>query len=69
MSKSIKIHDISKSYPGVKANSNVSFDINNASIHAVVGENGAGKSSLMNILSGIYIPESGSIKINNQFPN
>ena len=47
MSKSIKIQDISKSYPGVKANSNVSFDIDNASIHAIVGENGAGKSTLM----------------------
>ena len=45
MSKSIKIQDISKSYPGVKANSNVSFDIDNASIHAIVGENGAAKST------------------------
>ena len=35
-------------------------------VHGLLGENGAGKSSLMNVLSGIYIPESGSIKINNQ---
>ena len=66
MSKSIKIQDISKSYPGVKANSNVSFDIDNASIHAIVGENGAGKSTLMKILYGMTKPDSGSIEIFNE---
>ena len=63
MSKSIKIQDISKSYPGVKANSNVSFDIDNASIHAIVGENGAGKSTLMKILYGMVKPDFGEIYV------
>ena len=56
MSKSIKIQDISKSYPGVKANSNVSFDIDNASIHAIVGENGAGKSTLTVSYTHLTLP-------------
>jgi simple sugar transport system ATP-binding protein len=63
MKKSIKIQNISKSFPGVKANSNVSFDIDSGSIHAVVGENGAGKSTLMKILYGMIKPDSGDIYV------
>ena len=60
-SKKQKIYQ--KSYPGVKANSNVSFDIDNASIHAIVGENGAGKSTLMKILYGMVKPDFGEIYV------
>ena len=63
MKKSIKIQNISKSFPGVKANSNVSFDIDSGSIHAVVGENGAGKSTLMKILYGMIKPDSGDMYV------
>ena len=61
--QSIKIKDISKSFPGVKANSNISFDINEGSIHAIVGENGAGKSTLMKILYGMVKPDFGEIYV------
>lgn len=57
----LKVDGISKSFPGVKALSEVSFDINQGEVHALVGENGAGKSTLMNILSGVYQQDCGSI--------
>jgi len=66
MNTAINIQNISKSYPGVLANSNVSIQINESSIHAIVGENGAGKSTLMKILYGMTKPDSGSIEIFNE---
>ena len=45
MNTAIKTQNITKSYPGVLANSNVSIQIEESSIHAIVGENGAGKST------------------------
>jgi len=48
------MRNITKTFPGVKALSNVSLDVRQGEIHAIVGENGAGKSTLMNILSGVY---------------
>lgn len=59
----LKIHQISKSFPGVKALDNVSFDIHRGTVHALIGENGAGKSTLIKILAGIYFPEEGQIFI------
>ncbi len=46
--------NINKTFPGVKALSNVNFDINAGEIHGLIGENGAGKSTLMKIISGVY---------------
>jgi putative multiple sugar transport system ATP-binding protein len=46
--------DITKTFPGVKALSNVNLDVRDGEIHAIVGENGAGKSTLMKVLSGVY---------------
>mgnify|MGYP001964649449 FL=1 len=66
MNIAINTNNISKSYPGVLANSNVSIQINESSIHAIVGENGAGKSTLMKILYGMTKPDSGSIEIFNE---
>ena len=50
----LKIANMSKSFPGVKALDNVNLKVEKGEIHALVGENGAGKSTLMNVLSGIY---------------
>ncbi len=50
----LEIRNITKTFPGVKALNQVSFNIKRNEIHCVVGENGAGKSTLMKILSGVY---------------
>ena len=50
----LEMKNITKEFPGVKALSNVTFNVKRGEIHALVGENGAGKSTLMNVLSGIY---------------
>ena len=50
----LEMRDITKTFPGVKALSNVNLDVRKGEIHAVVGENGAGKSTLMKVLSGVY---------------
>lgn len=57
----LKIDGLSKSFPGVKALSNVSLEINRGEIRALMGENGAGKSTLIKILTGIYQKEQGEI--------
>jgi inositol transport system ATP-binding protein len=65
----LKLEDISKSFPGVKALQNVSFDVKRGEVHALMGENGAGKSTLMKIIAGIYKPDTGSIQLNGQQVN
>ncbi|MGX7876679.1 multiple monosaccharide ABC transporter ATP-binding protein [Mesorhizobium sp. ORM6] len=50
----LEMQDITKTFPGVKALSNVNLRVEEGEIHAVVGENGAGKSTLMKVLSGVY---------------
>ena len=57
----LSVSGVSKEFPGVKALSNVHFDLNEGEVHAIVGENGAGKSTLMKILSGIYKKDTGDI--------
>ncbi|WP_371246197.1 ABC transporter ATP-binding protein [Mycoplasmopsis agassizii] len=61
----IEFKNITKEFPGIKANDNISFGIKKGTIHALIGENGAGKSTLMSILFGLYKPTSGEILINN----
>ncbi|MBN1838228.1 MAG: ABC transporter ATP-binding protein [Spirochaetales bacterium] len=59
----LKMQEITKVFPGVRANDRVSFDLHSGEIHALVGENGAGKTTLMKILYGLQKPDSGSIHL------
>jgi len=59
----IEMRGIVKEFPGVRALSEMSFDVYKGEVHCLVGENGAGKSTLMKILSGAHAPTSGSILI------
>lgn len=58
----LKMVAIEKSFPGVKALSNVTFGVGRGEVHGLVGENGAGKSTLMKILSGAYQADHGVIE-------
>ncbi len=62
----LKFHGISKQFPGVKALSQVSFEVNEGSVHAMIGENGAGKSTLLKILSGVHMPDDGELRLGGQ---
>jgi ribose transport system ATP-binding protein len=59
----LKMEGISKSFPGVKALSDVQLELRSGEVHALVGENGAGKSTLMKVLTGIYQRDSGKIML------
>jgi len=59
----VEMANITKTFPGVRALADVSFDVREGEIHALVGKNGAGKSTLMNILIGLYPPDSGTIRV------
>jgi ABC-type sugar transport system ATPase subunit len=61
--KVVEMTNIIKTFPGVKALNDVSFDVRQGEIHALVGKNGAGKSTLMSILTGLYPPDSGTIRV------
>src|SRR3954453_13110401 len=57
----LSVEDVSLSFGGVKAVSNVSFDIRKGEIRAIIGPNGAGKTSMLNIINGFYHPQQGRI--------
>jgi branched-chain amino acid transport system ATP-binding protein len=57
----LSVDDVSLSFGGVKAVSNVSFDIHKGEIRAIIGPNGAGKTSMLNIINGFYHPQQGHI--------
>ncbi|MDS0858150.1 sugar ABC transporter ATP-binding protein [Burkholderia pseudomultivorans] len=59
----LRLSHITKSFPGVKALSDIDLEIARGEIHALLGENGAGKSTLMKILCGIHQPDAGTIEI------
>ena len=59
----LEVRDVTKTFPGVIANENVSLTLNQGEIHCLLGENGAGKSTLMNVVFGLYQPDSGSIRV------
>ena len=60
----IEMLHITKEFPGIRANDNITLQLKKGEIHALLGENGAGKSTLMSILFGLYQPTSGTIKKN-----
>ena len=66
MAPRLRFEAISKSFPGVNALSDVSFDVAAGEIHGLLGENGAGKSTLLRILSGVFRPTSGSMFVDGE---
>ena len=54
----LRVEGITKAYPGVVANSDVSFSIGEGEIHALLGENGAGKSTMVKMIYGLVRPDS-----------
>lgn len=59
----LKLSGLTKTYGGVKAVEDVSFELRPHTVHAIIGPNGAGKSTLINTISGLYLPTSGSIEL------
>ena len=59
----LEVEGVTKTFPGVVANDDVSLTLNQGEIHCLLGENGAGKSTLMNMVFGLYRPDSGTIRV------
>src|SRR3989337_3767491 len=57
----LDVNSISLSFGGVKALTDISFDVREHEIRAIIGPNGAGKSSMLNCINGVYQPQQGSI--------
>lgn len=69
MTYAVELKNITKIFPGVVANKNISLSIEWGSIHGLIGENGAGKTTLMKILYGMYLANGGEIFINGEKVN
>jgi len=57
----LKLDNISLSFGGVKALTDISFDVREHEVRAIIGPNGAGKSSMLNVINGVYRPQQGTI--------
>ena len=62
----LKLEGITKIFPGVKALNRVSFDLKPGEIHALMGENGAGKSTFIKVITGVHKPEEGTILVHGE---
>ena len=62
----LDLRGIDKAFYGVKANDDVDFGLRSGEVHALLGENGAGKSTLCSILAGLYQPDAGSIRLDDE---
>jgi branched-chain amino acid transport system ATP-binding protein len=58
----LEVHNVSLAFGGVRALSEVSFDVRRREVRAIIGPNGAGKSSMLNVLNGVYHPQQGTIR-------
>jgi general nucleoside transport system ATP-binding protein len=59
----VRLHGITKRFPGVLANDRTDFEAAEGEVHALLGENGAGKTTLSNILTGLYRPDEGTVEV------
>src|SRR5690606_208257 len=62
----VEMTGISKEFPGVKALSDIDFQVQRGEVHVLFGENGAGKSALISCLSGVYHPSAGTLRIDGE---
>ena len=66
----LEVRNVSLAFGGVRALSEVSFDVRRREVRAIIGPNGAGKSSMLNVLNGVYHPQQGTIRFENlEFSN
>jgi simple sugar transport system ATP-binding protein len=65
----VEMRNITKEFPGIIANDNITLNLKKGEVHALLGENGAGKSTLMSVLFGLYKAEKGEIRINGNTVN
>jgi branched-chain amino acid transport system ATP-binding protein len=63
----LEVRGLSKSFRGLRAVQDASFEIPEGAINALIGPNGAGKTTIFNMIAGVYKPDSGSISFNNSF--
>ncbi len=62
----LELKRITKIFPGVKALNNVQFQLRRGEVHALMGENGAGKSTFIKVITGVHSAEEGSMYLNGQ---
>jgi branched-chain amino acid transport system ATP-binding protein len=59
----LAVQNLSKSFGGVRAIEDLSFEVRPGTVHSIIGPNGAGKTTLLNMLVGVYVPDSGQIRL------